>query len=52
MKTIFKYNDFLTESALIELIMESKVIYSKRFINLLTLMKSKIATDLLSIYSN
>lgn len=51
MKTIFKYNDFLTESALIELIMESKVIYSKRFINLLNLMKNKIATDLLNIYS-
>jgi hypothetical protein len=53
MKTIFKYNEFLTESALIELIMESKVIYSKKFINLLNKMKkNKVAADLISIYSN
>jgi hypothetical protein len=52
MKTIFKYNDFLTESVLIELIMESKVIYSKKFINLLNRMRNnKIAADLLNIYS-
>jgi hypothetical protein len=52
MKTIFKYNDFLTENVLIELIMESKVIYSKKFINLLNRMRTnKIATDLLNIYS-
>jgi hypothetical protein len=52
MKLIFKYDDFLTESALIELIMESKVVYSKKFINLLNRMRTnKIAADLLNLYS-
>jgi hypothetical protein len=52
MKNIFKYTEFLTESVLIELIMESKVIYSKKFINLLNRMRNnKIASNLLNIYS-
>jgi hypothetical protein len=52
MKNIFKYTEFLTESVLIELIMESKVIYSKKFINLLNRMRTnKIASNLLNIYS-
>jgi len=49
---IFKYQEFLTESVIIELLMESKVVFSKKFINLLNRMKSnKIASDLLNIYS-
>jgi hypothetical protein len=49
---IFKYADFLTESNLIELLMESKVIYSKKFINLLNRMRTnKISSDLLNLYS-
>jgi hypothetical protein len=52
MKNIFKYTEFLTESVLIELIMESKVIYSKKFINLLNRMRTnKLASNLLNIYS-
>lgn len=52
MKLIFKYSDFLTESALIELIMESKVVFSKKFLNLLNRMRTnKIASELINIYS-
>ncbi len=49
---LFNYSDFLNENVLIELLMESKVVFSKKFINLLNRMRTnKIATDLLSIYS-
>ena len=49
---IYKYQEFLTESVIIELLMESKVVFSKKFINLLNRMKNnKIASDLLGIYS-
>ena len=52
MKNIFKYTEFLTENKLTELIMESKVIFSKKFLNLLNRMRTnKIASDLLNIYS-
>lgn len=49
---LFKYSDFLAESKIEELILESKVVFSKKFLNLLNRMRSnKIATDLLNIYS-
>lgn len=49
---LFNYSDFLTESVIIELLMESKVVFSKKFINLLNRMRTnKIASDLLSMYS-
>jgi len=49
---LFNYSDFLTENVLIELLMESKVIFSKKFINLLNRMRTnKVASDLLNIYS-
>lgn len=52
MRNIFRYTEFLTENKLTELIMESKVIFSKKFLNLLNRMKTnKIASDLLNIYS-
>jgi hypothetical protein len=52
MKNIFKYTEFLTENKITELIMESKVIFSKKFLNLLNRMRTnKIASDLLNIYS-
>lgn len=52
MKNIYKYTEFLTENKLTELIMESKVIFSKKFLNLLNRMRTnKIASDLLNIYS-
>ena len=49
---LFNYSDFLTESVIIELLMESKVVFSKKFINLLSRMRTnKIASDLLNMYS-
>ena len=52
MKTIFKYSEFLTESKIEELLLESKVVFSKKFLNLLNRMRTnKIASDLLNIYS-
>jgi hypothetical protein len=49
---VFKYSDFLTESKIEELLLESKVIFSKKFLNLLNRMRTnKIASDLLNIYS-
>lgn len=49
---LINYSDFLTENVLIELLMESKVVFSKKFINLLNRMSSnKVAIDLLNIYS-
>lgn len=52
MRNIFRYTEFLTENKLTELIMESKVIFSKKFLNLLNRMRTnKIASDLLNIYS-
>ena len=49
---VFKYSEFLTESKIEELLLESKVVFSKKFLNLLNRMRSnKIANDLLNIYS-
>ena len=49
---LFNYSDFLTESAIVELLMESKVVFSKKFINLLNRMRTnKIASELLGMYS-
>ncbi len=49
---VFKYSDFLTESKIEELLLESKVIFSKKFLNLLNRMRTnKIASDLLNIQS-
>lgn len=49
---LINYSDFLTENVLTELLMESKVVFSKKFINLLNRMRSnKVASDLLNIYS-
>lgn len=49
---VSKYSQFITESKFEELILESKVVFSRRFINLLNRMRSnKIAADLLGIYS-
>lgn len=49
---VSKYSQFITESKLEELILESKVIFSRRFINILNRMRNnKIAADLLNIYS-
>jgi len=50
--SILKYGDYISEKAVYELLLESKVIYSKKFINLLNKMKAnKLATQLLSLYS-
>jgi len=49
---VFKYSEFLTESKIEELLLESKVVFSKKFLNLLNRMRTnKIASDLLNIYS-
>ncbi len=50
--SILRYNDYLSEKVVYEMILESKIIYSKKFINLLSKMKSnKLASTLLSLYS-
>lgn len=48
---IKQYSDYLLESKTIELLLESKIIYSKDFINILNKMKSnKLANVLLDLY--
>jgi len=50
--SVLKYGDFISEKAIYDILLESKVIYSKKFINLLSKMKAnKIASQLLSLYS-
>ena len=50
--SILKYGDYISEKAVYELLLESKVVYSKKFINLLNKMKAnKLATELLNLYS-
>lgn len=49
---LLKYNDYITEKVAYELLLESKVVFSKKFVNLLNKMKSnKVASELLGIYS-
>jgi hypothetical protein len=50
--SLLKYNDYITEKVAYELLLESKMVFSKKFINLLNKMKSnKIASELLNLYS-
>lgn len=50
--SLLRYNDYITEKVAYELLLESKVVFSKKFVNLLTKMNSnKISTALLNIYS-
>jgi len=47
-----KYDNWILENKIYNLILESKIIYSKKFIKFLSRMKSnKIAKDLLSLYT-
>lgn len=49
---ILKYGDYISENKVYEILLESKVIYSKKFINILSRMKSnKIASQVLDLYS-
>ena len=49
---VFKYSEFLTEGKIEELLLESKVIFSKKFLNLLNRMRTnKVASELINIYS-
>jgi len=49
---ILKYGDYITEKAAYEMLLESKVVFSTKFINLLNRMKSnKIAAAILSFQS-
>lgn len=50
--SILKYQDYITESKVYEFLLESKVVYSKKFINIISRMKSnKIASQVLDLYS-
>lgn len=50
--SIYKYQDYLLESKVYELLLESKLVYSKKFINLLSKMKSnKLASELINLYT-
>ena len=50
--SLIKYSEFINESKIYELLLESKVVYSKKLVNLLTKMKSnKLASELLNLYS-
>lgn len=49
---LLKYENWLSESKIYELLLESKIVYSKKFINLLNRMKNnKIASELLNLYT-
>jgi hypothetical protein len=50
--SILKYSDFLSEKVIYQLLLESKVVFSEKFINILNKMKdNEIAKRLLNIYS-
>ena len=50
--SILKYVDYISEKVVYDLLLESKVVYSKKFVNLLTRMKSnKLASQLLNLYT-
>ncbi len=52
MSQISKYNEYLLEQKIYQLLLESKVVYSNKFIKLLKRMKSdKIASTILDLYS-
>jgi len=44
---ILKYGDYITEKATYEMILESKVVFSKKFVNLLSRMKGNKIADLI-----
>lgn len=49
---ILKYEDYISESKVYEILLESKVVYSRKFINILNKIKgNKIATQVLDLYS-
>lgn len=49
---ILQYSNFINEQKVSELILESKVVYSKKFINILNKMRSnKVASELIKLYS-
>ena len=49
---IHKYEQYITENKLNELLLESKLVFSKKFISILNKMKSnKISNDLISLYT-
>lgn len=49
--SLLKYNEYLTEKVVYEYLLESKVVFSSKFTNILTRMKSnKIASELLNMY--
>jgi hypothetical protein len=49
---LLKYNDFINESVLYDLILESKLIYSSKFIAILNKIKdNKVAKHLIDLYS-
>jgi hypothetical protein len=49
---LLKYNEFINESSIYDLLLESKLIYSDKFINILNKMKdNKVAKDLISLYT-
>lgn len=52
MSRLLKYEDYLLESIINELILESKVVYSNKFMNILKKMRTnKVAIDLLQLYT-
>ena len=49
---LLQYNDWILEKQIFQLILESKIIYSKKFINMLSKMKSnRLASELLNLLS-
>jgi hypothetical protein len=51
--SILKYGDYISEKVVYDLLLESKVVYSKKFVNLLSRMDrtNKLASQLLSLYT-
>jgi len=49
---LLKYNDYISEQAIYDLLLESKLVYSKKFIGFLTKMKSNpISKKLIDLYT-
>lgn len=49
--SILKYQEYISESNFYEALLESKVVYSKKFINILNRIHNKISSHILDLYS-
>jgi hypothetical protein len=49
---LLKYSDYISEKVVNDMLLESRVVYSNSFLNLLNKMDNKVAKELVKLYSN